>query len=132
MIALALACQLAVAPVSSEASSVALDPEAGTAPIAAPQGFLTERKVLPSAMSLIVPGSGQFVQGQFEKGALHLGAAAALGLLMIHADAQQSNVSTAVGSGANVRMMSAVGLLGLALWSPLDAWLFGANDRNVE
>lgn len=132
MIALALACQIAVAPAMPAVASADGATNGEPILVAPSQSLLTDRKTLPAAMSLVVPGSGQLMQGRFEKGALHLGAATLLGILMIHGDSQQANVSGAAGSGANVRMLSGAALLGLALWSPLDAWLFGANDHHVD
>lgn len=128
MIALAMACQLAVAPMMPSAAQAAVEPESEQALSTPPASLLTDRKTLPAAMSLVVPGSGQLLQGQNEKGALHLAAAGTLLLLMATADAQKDNVSSPSGTGANVRVLSALGLLGLALWSPVDAWLFGANN----
>lgn len=129
MIAFALACQLAVVP-SVEAVSPLTEKAAAGTPVLTESSFLSDRKTLPAAMSLVVPGSGQLLQGQHEKGLLHLAAAGTLLLLMTNAESQQNNVTGPSSTGANVRVMSAVGLLGLALWSPLDAWLFGANDHH--
>ena len=128
MIAIALACQLALAPSSSVMPSASI--EASPKASGGPQ--LTSATALPAAMSLVVPGSGQVMQGRLEKGMLHLGAATVLSLLMFNAESQQANVSGGASSGANVRALSAAALLGLALWSPVDAWLFGVNDRKSE
>ncbi len=128
MIAFALACQPALVP-SSNAMPSALN-EASPDASGGPQ--FTSATLLPAAMSLVVPGSGQVMQGRLEKGMLHLGAATVLSLLMFNAESQQANVSGAASSGAGVRTLSAAALLGLALWSPLDAWLFGVNDHKSE
>jgi hypothetical protein len=128
VIALAMACQLAVAPMMSAALPAETESAGNVTLSGPPQSLLSDRKTLPAAMSLVVPGSGQLMQGQVEKGTLHLAAAGTLLLLMLNAEGQKANVSGPSSTAANVRTMSAVGLLGLALWSPLDAWLFGAND----
>lgn len=131
MIAFALACQLAAAP-TLVATSAPLAEAPSESPVAAETSFLSDRRTLPAAMSLVVPGSGQLLQGQHEKGLLHLAAAGTLLLLMTNAESQQSNLTGPTSTGANVRVMSAVGLLGLALWSPLDAWLFEASDQRPD
>lgn len=131
MIAFALIGQLAMAPSSGEVPPV----QDGVPPSAAQaeqEGSRFRKTALPAAMSFVVPGSGQLMQGRLERGALHLGAAAVLSWVMIDAEAQQANVSGAASSGASVRVISAAALLGLALWSPLDAWSFGANDRKSD
>ena len=132
MIALALACHLAAAPVMPEPPSEGRLSESVPSPEPRKSDFLSERPVFPAAVSLVVPGSGQLMQGRFQQGALQLGAASLLALLMVHGESQQANLTGAAGSGANVRTLSAVGLLGLAVWSPLDAWLFGANDPSSK
>lgn len=132
MIAVALACQLALAPSSGTTSPARDEPLPAEAHVAASERSFLRSPALPAAMSLIVPGSGQVLQGRVERGVWHLGAAAALGLLMFNAESQQANVSGVASSGANVRSLSAAALLGLAVWSPLDAWLFGTNDPKRE
>lgn|GEM_PF-1880367 len=128
MIELALTLQLASASVVQAAS----DPWDVSSPLVVkqdPAGHRTWReKALPAATSLVLPGVGQIWQGQVEKGIWHVALAASLWGLMTHAEAQQGNATGATGVGANVRAMSAWGLLALTLWSPLDAWLYGERD----
>ncbi|MNX12611.1 hypothetical protein D3C86_423950 [compost metagenome] len=125
MIALALAAQLAVLPLPAPAD--ASPPESKTGEVRLQAKSITLEGTLPAAMSLVVPGSGQFLQGRVERGLLHLGAAATLGLVMLNAESLQANTSGPAGSGQAVRVMSAAALLGLAVWSPLDAWWFEAT-----
>lgn len=127
MIALAMACQLASAP-----ALTALSPQSAEAShditVGSRSAFLVERQALPAVMSFVVPGSGQVSQGRYERGLLHLAAAGTLWLLMSNAESQQNNLMGPTGTGANVRVISALGLLGLTVWSPLDAWLFGGDS----
>lgn len=68
---------------------------------------------VPVGASFVVPGSGQLIQGDLLKGLAHLGfAAACLGL-------------TQVGTGSQdqaLRVAGGVGLVGIGLWSPWDAF----------
>ena len=131
MIAFALAIHLAAAPVAAESHPESSPPDSGASAMLQP-GLHVSPQAWPAAMSLVVPGSGQLFQGQLEKGAWHLAASAALWWLMAQAESQQANVTGPTSTGTNVRVMSALGLLGLAVWSPLDAWFFGEESSASE
>ncbi|MNL57598.1 hypothetical protein D3C87_1811730 [compost metagenome] len=75
---------------------------------------------VPVGASFVVPGSGQVLQGELLKGLTHLGfAAVCLGL-------------TQVGSGSQaqaLRVAGGVGLVGIGLWSPWDAFAKATAPR---
>lgn len=75
---------------------------------------------LPVGASFVVPGSGQVIQGDLLKGVAHLGfAAVCLGL-------------TQLGSGSQdqtMRLVGGVGLVGIGLWSPWDAYAKAAKPQ---
>ncbi len=83
----------------------------------------------PVAASLVVPGSGQYLQGRTGRAATQLGAALACLAVYVAADRQPAS---AVGGPDNVRTFAAAGMLGLAVWSPLDAWLFERTSVATE
>ncbi|MBO9539854.1 hypothetical protein J7643_04580 [bacterium] len=68
---------------------------------------------VPVGASFVVPGSGQFLQGDVLKGLTHLGfAAVCLGLTQLGTGSQDQTLRVAGG----------VGLVGIGLWSPWDAF----------
>lgn len=69
---------------------------------------------LPVATSLVVPGSGQALQGRWEKGMVHLGVMA-VSLMAFKSGTEQGDRPLQILGGA--------GLLGITLWSPWDAYL---------
>lgn len=69
---------------------------------------------LPVATSLVVPGSGQTLQGRWEKGLVHMGVMAA-SLMAFKSGTDQGD--------RPLQVMAGVGLLGITLWSPWDAYL---------
>ncbi|HEY9900475.1 MAG TPA: hypothetical protein V6D00_14965 [Pantanalinema sp.] len=75
---------------------------------------------VPVGASFVVPGTGQVLQGDLLKGLSHLGfAAVCLGL-------------TQLGSGSSdqaLRVAGGVGLVGIGLWSPWDAFTKAAGSR---
>jgi len=78
----------------------------------------------PVAASAILPGAGQYLQGQQPKAIAHLGAAAACLAAFTYAQWQGANTTGAAGAAPNVKNLASIGLIGLSIWSPLDAWLF--------
>ncbi|MNX60258.1 hypothetical protein D3C86_911600 [compost metagenome] len=78
----------------------------------------------PVLASALVPGAGQHLQGQPAKALTHFGAAVACLAAFTYAQLQATDTTGPTGTAPNVRTLAGAGLLGLALWSPLDAWLF--------
>ncbi|MNY49356.1 hypothetical protein D3C86_1847700 [compost metagenome] len=74
--------------------------------------------------SALVPGAGQHLQGQQAKAVTHFGAAVACLAAFTYAQLQSADTTGPTGTAPNVRTLAGAGLLGLALWSPLDAWRF--------
>ncbi|HEY9856661.1 MAG TPA: hypothetical protein V6D05_13040 [Stenomitos sp.] len=68
---------------------------------------------VPVAASLFVPGSGQLIQGEWLKGLAHLGFGAAC-LAATQFGANQSD--------GTLRLVGGIGLVGIGLWSPWDAY----------
>ena len=68
---------------------------------------------LPVATSLVVPGSGQMLQGNWEKGLTHLGVMS-VSLLAFKTGAEQGD--------RPMQLLGGLGLLGITLWSPWDAY----------
>lgn len=69
---------------------------------------------VPVGASLLVPGSGQMIQGEWLKGLLHLGFGAAC-LAATQLGANQSD--------GTLRLVGGIGLVGIGLWSPWEAYL---------
>ncbi len=86
----------------------------------------------PVAASAILPGSGQYMQGQQLKAMGHLGTVAACLAAFTYAQLQSADTSGPTGTAPNVRNFANAGLLGLAIWSPLDAWLFQQRGKAQE
>lgn len=90
-------------------------PSFGDAPVpeVRTQAVLDWTQFVPVGASFVVPGSGQVLQGDMLKGLAHLGfAAVCLGL-------------TQLGSGQQdqaLRVVGGVGLVGIGVWSPWDAF----------
>ncbi|MNK65439.1 LysM domain/BON superfamily protein [compost metagenome] len=68
---------------------------------------------LPVASSLIVPGSGQAMQGRWEQGLSHLGLMA-VSLMAFKAGSEQGDRS--------LQVLGGLGLVGITLWSPWDTF----------
>lgn len=67
---------------------------------------------LPVATSLVVPGSGQVIQGEWVKGLIHMSFGAAC-LAATQFGANQPD--------GTLRLVGGLGLVGIGLWSPWDA-----------
>jgi hypothetical protein len=75
------------------------------------------QRYVPVAASIVVPGSGQIMQGEWLKGLLHLGIGAAF------------LAASQYGNGQidpTWRLIGGVGLIGIGVWSPWDAYLHAA------
>lgn len=68
---------------------------------------------VPVVTSLVVPGTGQVIQGEWLKGLAHLGFGAAC-LAATHFGASQPD--------GTLRLVGGIGLVGIGLWSPWDAF----------
>mgnify|MGYP001245787042 CR=1 FL=1 len=68
---------------------------------------------LPVASSLIVPGSGQAMQGRWERGLTHLGLMA-VSLMAFKAGSEQGD--------RPLQALGGLGVVGITLWSPWDAF----------
>lgn len=68
---------------------------------------------IPVAASLFVPGSGQVMQGEWLKGLAHLGFGAAC-LAATQIGANQPD--------GTLRLVGGIGLVGIGIWSPWDAY----------
>lgn len=79
-----------------------------------PRAAALDLTYLPVATSLVVPGSGQAIQGHWEKGLVHLGVMA-VSMMAFKSGIDQGDRSLQILGGA--------GLLGITLWSPWDAYL---------
>lgn len=85
----------------------------------APTPSVPERQALdwpqyvPVASSLFVPGSGQLIQGEWLKGLAHLGFGAAC-LAATQFGANQPD--------GTLRLVGGIGLVGIGLWSPWEAY----------
>ncbi len=69
---------------------------------------------VPVGSSLLIAGSGQMMQGQWQKGATHL-SLMALSLLAFKSASDQGD--------RPIQVLSGLGLVGIALWSPWDAFM---------
>jgi phage tail protein X len=69
---------------------------------------------VPVGSSLVIAGSGQMMQGRWDKGGTHL-SLMALSLLAFKTASDQGD--------RPMQALSGLGLLGIALWSPWDAFL---------
>lgn len=68
---------------------------------------------IPVATSLVVPGSGQLLQGEWMKGLAHLTFGAAC-LAATQLGANQTD--------GTLRLVGGIGLVGIGLWSPWEAF----------
>lgn len=68
---------------------------------------------LPVATSLVVPGSGQMLQGDWEKGLAHLGVMT-VSFLALKTGAEQGD--------RPMQVLGGLGLVGITLWSPWQAF----------
>lgn len=75
---------------------------------------------LPVATSLVAPGSGQLLQGDWEKGFTHLGVMA-VSLLAFKSGAEQGD--------RPMQVLAGLGLVGITLWSPWDAFQSEASRQ---
>ena len=78
---------------------------------------------LPVASSLVVPGSGQAMQGRWEKGVTHLGLMA-VSLVAFKAGSEQGD--------RPMQVLGGLGLVGIALWSPWDAYQALTNSEKTQ
>lgn len=92
--------------------------------VASPSTTLEKPDWTPVVASAILPGSGQWLEGQPPKAIGQFGAALACLASLVYAQNQSSNTTGVAGATPNVRIFATAGLAGLAIWSPLDAWLF--------
>ncbi|MNL53160.1 hypothetical protein D3C87_1763860 [compost metagenome] len=92
--------------------------------VASPSAVPSKPDWTPIAASAVLPGSGQYLQGQQAKAIGHLGAVLACLGAFTYAQVQSADTTGAAGAAPNIRNLASAALLGLAIWSPLDAWLF--------
>lgn len=83
-----------------------------SAPAPSEQSFDWGR-MIPVVSSALVPGSGQLLQGEWIKGIIHLGFAAAC-MTAIQLGASQTD--------GTYKIVGGLGLVGIGLWSPWDAF----------
>lgn len=88
-----------------------------TEPVYPPDAIIAEtpawQRFVPAVSSLIVPGTGQMLQGEWGKGWLHLGVSS-LCLAAIQYGAGRKDF--------NYQFIGGVGALAIGLWSPWEAW----------
>jgi len=87
--------------------------EAAPAPAIPAHQTVEWPQYIPVAASLVVPGSGQVLQGEWLKGLAHLGFGAAC-LAATQFGANQPD--------GTLRLVGGIGLVGIGLWSPWDAY----------
>lgn len=97
----------------AQASESIPDFQAAPAPLVQTQPTFDPSRYVPVVTSLVVPGSGQMLQGAWLKGLAHLGFCAAC------LAATQLGASQPDGT---LRLAGSVGLVGVGLWSPWDAF----------
>lgn len=97
--------------------------ELAPAPSVPEQQTVDWPQYIPVVSSLIVPGTGQVMQGEWLKGLAHLGFGAAC------------FAATQLGGNqpdGTLRLVGGIGLVGIGLWSPWDAYQRVAPQAAVE
>lgn len=87
--------------------------ETAPAPSVPEQRTIEWPQYVPVVTSLVVPGTGQMIQGEWLKGLAHLGFGAAC-LAATQFGANQPD--------GTLKLVGGIGMVGIGLWSPWDAY----------
>lgn len=96
---------------AGDGSEIAFPPEA--ADLIPRRTYAQADRMTFALMAAAVPGSAQLIQGRWLPGGLHLGSALALGAV---------GLAGWAGNVNGAKWIAAIGLLGLSIYSPIDAY----------